>query len=154
MTSQGWDRDNMNTRRAMGFVLNSYHLSHTHTRIYIYVYMYACIYIYLFIHTCTLCHTHIYIHIYIYTFIYIYIHTVLHTHSYIRMYIYICMHAPECYIKFSLSENWVLPVRMVSPYAFFAGAVHVCRAALLGSAMLAVGGPNMRRTGFADTFYW
>jgi hypothetical protein len=111
-------------------------------------------YIYLFIYTYmhTVSHTHIYM--YIYTFIYIYIHTVLHTHSYIRMYIYICMHAPECYIKFSLSENWVLPVRMVSPYAFFAGAVHVCRAALLGSAMLAVGGPNMRRTGFADTFYW
>ena len=88
MTSQGWERDNMNTRRAMGFVLNSYHLSHTH--IYI-VYMYACVHIY--IYTYTLCHTHIYM----YTFnLYIHTHCATHTHTRIYVCIYIYMHAPEC----------------------------------------------------------
>ena len=116
--------------------------------------MHVYIFIYLYIHAHCVTHTHIYIYIYIHIYLYIHTHCATHTLVYTYVYIYICMHAPECYIKFSLSENWVLPVRMVSPYAFFAGAVHVCRAALLGSAMLAVGGPNMRRTGFADTFYW
>ena len=39
-------------------------------------------------------------------------------------------------------------------YIYICMHLNVCRAALLGSAMLAVGGPNMRRPGFADTFYW